>query len=85
MRRMATEISVYTRALAFAGAYDEKAPVDNSALQAMAENELPMLYLLTRWADCTDVGYKPAGMKKTGDAFKLPTVKQVDFALRFMK
>lgn len=85
MRRMATELSVYSRALAFSGAYDEKPVLGNAALVSMAANESSMIYLLCRWADVTDVGYKPAGMKKNGDAFKLPSAKQVYFALKWMR
>ncbi len=82
---MATELTAYTRALAFSGAYSEAPVLPNAALHAMADNELSMIYLLVRWADCTDVGYKPAGMKKRGDAFKLPTHKQVMNAIKWMK
>lgn len=59
--------------------------LSNSALVALATNELQMLYLFTRWAGCTDVGYTMHGCKKKGDAFKPVTFKQVMFAMKQMK
>ena len=77
-------MSCYNRALAFTDMRDPNG-LDNSALVALASNELQMIYLFTRWAGATDVGYTMHGCKKSGDAFRLPTREQVDFALRFMK
>ena len=77
-------MSCYNRALAFTDMGDVN-KLEASALVALASNELQMIYLFTRWAGATDVGYTMHGCKKRGDAFKLPTREQVDFALRFMK
>ncbi len=63
---------------------DRPAPASN-VLQQLAVNELQMLYLLTRWADCTDVGYALHGLRKTGDAFRPVTLKEVLWARKFMK
>ncbi len=85
MRRCATDLTTYSRALAFSGAYSDAPVLPNAALHANAANEMAMVYLLCRWSDVTDIGYKAAGMGKKGDAFKLPTKKEVDFALRWMR
>ncbi len=82
--RRGTELSTYNRAVAFSKQVDGEA-LTKSALAALAQNEAQMLYLFSRWAGATDVGYTMHGCKKRGDAFKLPTREQVDFALRFMK
>ncbi len=81
--RTHTELSTYNRVLS-------KRPVDApkaaefSALQALAINELQMLYLFVRWADCTDVGYTMHGVGKAGDAFRPVSTKEVLWARKQM-
>lgn len=70
--------------MAFSGQPDGEL-LTKSQLAALAQNELQMLYLFCVWAGATDVGYKAHGMGKKGPAFKLPTRKEVDYALKFMR
>lgn len=74
----------YNRGLAMFKADPDRHAAKSNALQGMAENELQMVYLLVRWAGCTDVGYAMHGVRKTGDAFVGPTRKQVTDAWKAM-
>ncbi len=58
----------------------DRSEPDNSVLRALAVNELQMIYLFVRWADCTDVGYAMHGLGKTGDAFKPVSMDHVLWA-----
>ncbi len=62
---------------------DRSVPESN-ALQALAINELQMIYLFVRWSGCTDVGYALHGLGKTGDAFRPVTMKEVLWAKKHM-
>ena len=83
--RANTDMSCYNRALAMYNPTEDGPMKEGNALLALARNELQMLYLFSRWACVTDVGYVPHGMGKYGPAFVLPTRKEVDFALKFMR
>ncbi len=79
MRRH-TDLSGYNRALAMHRPDPDRSVPESNALQALAANELQMIYLFVRWAGCTDVGYALHGLGKTGDAFKKPSYREVMWA-----
>ncbi len=83
--RRSTDLSAYNRALAMLVPDPNRSLQESNVLKALAANEMQMIYLLVRWADCTDVGYTMHGVSKTGDAFKKPSYDQVMFARKFMK
>lgn len=84
MFRRTTDItSRYNRALAFH--IHDGAKVGVSALDAMATNEVQLIFLLVKWAGCTETGYSAAGLKIAPEgAFARVTHKQVQRALRDM-
>ena len=56
-----------------------------SMLDALAANEVQLMYLFVRWSNCTDVGYALAGLKiEPKGAFARPTDKQIQAALKDM-
>lgn len=78
-------MSGYNRALAMHRPDKDRSPVQGmSALQALAANELQLVYLFVRWSNCTDVGYTMHGLGKKGDAFRGPSLKQVIDARKVM-
>lgn len=83
MRRH-SPLADYNRALAMFRKDPDRPEPKTSALTQLATNELQLLYLFTRWAGCTDVGYALKGLGKRGDVFNGPTRKQVDDALKVM-
>ena len=79
MRRNAP-YSTYNRAIAF---HEARVGDRDNLLSVLAVNEVQMLYLMVRWAGCTDTGYALAGLKiEPKGAFARPTKSQVMAAAR---
>ncbi len=85
MLRRTTDItSRFNRELIFH--VHKGAKVGTSALDAMATNEVQLIFLLVKWSGCTEVGYKLAGLKiEPKGAFEKVTHKQVQRALKDMR
>ncbi len=83
--RRSTDLSAYNRALAMFKPDPDRTVQESSVLKAMAANETQMIYLLTRWAGCTDVGYSLGGLGKKGDAFKAPSMDHILWAMKAIK
>ncbi len=72
--RRCTELSTYNRAIAFNDAKHDQ----RNLLSVLAVNEVQMLYLMVKWADCTDEPYQLAGLKiEPRGAFERPTMKHI--------
>lgn len=51
---------------------------DGNLLSVLAANEIQMLYLMVKWAGCTDEPYKLAGLKiEPKGAFERPSMKHI--------